>query len=225
MAKLSVPSYIIPGTYLENIRFIDRVEMIDNVELLFFLFDNQTQSLLREEIDGIRDFAGRFTYTVHMPDPLNADHKALLNMMRPIADRFVVHTPCTERVLFLQTLEEWASEFGNVFQIENVVGCDFQEIALAMKDAPICCDTGHLLLEGKKPVEFIDYWGHRIGEIHLHGTFGGKDHQAVNGNESWFEELGPYLEQFAGIIHLELFQYDKLVPMIDLLSRYRRVKE
>ena len=151
MSTLSVPSYIIPGTYLENIRFIDRMDAIGNIELLFFSFDDETRSLLEREIAGIRDYEKRLTFSVHMPDSLEDCHRDLLDMLSPIAKRFVVHAPEADQESFESTLNKWTADYGDVFYIENVAGRDFFKTAMALEDFGLCCDTGHLLLDGEEP--------------------------------------------------------------------------
>ncbi len=221
MAVLSVPSYVIPGTYVENIRFLEKNEAIDNIELLFFSFNEEAKSLLREELAGIRHYAGRFSYSVHMPDPLNEEHRTLPEMLRPIADRFVVHAPAQHTGEFVERIGRWQADYGEVFHIENVAGREFEKVVGILAGAPVCCDTGHLLLEERMPAEFINHYEQRIGEIHLHGISNGKDHYPLNGDERWFIEIAPFLERFAGIMHLEIFDYKKVEPMIDLTGRFR----
>ncbi|MAG13968.1 MAG: AP endonuclease [Spirochaetales bacterium] len=229
MAYLSVPSYVIPGTYLENIRFIDGLSSIVNIELLLFSFDGQTKRLLADELPGIREFVGRFTFTVHMPDVLLDEHAEIINVLEPIARRFVIHAPEGDGKRFVAQVQGWIAQYGNIFFLENVAGRDFDEVATALDSLPICCDTGHLLIEGKKPLDFLSRWGRRIEEVHLHGTVDGKDHHPVVGTEKWFVDILSYLQHFNGIIHLEIFDYDKLRPMLmklsELCDRWRSMRQ
>ncbi len=215
---LSVPSFIIPGTYLENIRFIDSLKEISNIELLFFSFDADTRDLLLGELGGIGEYKGRFSFTAHLPDPILACHRDLVEILVPIVDRFVVHVP-EDRIGFKGLLQGWIGEFGNIFQVENVPGRAFSGTASVLPDAPLCCDTGHLLLNGQNPSKLIGLWEERISEVHLHGVCVGRDHYPVNGDEEWFKEIIPFLGCFSGIIHMEVFDYQKLKPMIDLMVR------
>jgi hypothetical protein len=222
MFTLSVPSYVIPGTYLENIRFIDRLDAIGNIELLFFSFDDETKVLLEQEIAGIGSFAERFSFSVHMPDALDDSHSVLLDMLKPIAQRFVVHAPSADRESFAERLTRWTADYGDVFCIENVAGRDYLEAAMMLENISICCDTGHLLLDGENPLDFIDRFGDRIEEIHLHTVAEGKDHHPLRGDEPWFGDILPYLNRFDGTVHMEIFNYEKLCPMIDLLVENRQ---
>lgn len=221
MFTLSVPSYVIPGTYLENIRFIERLDTVGNIELLFFSFDDETRILLEQEMAGISSFAQRFSFSVHMPDVLNDSHRALLDLLRPIAERFIVHAPGAERAAFAERMARWTEDYGDVFCMENVQGRDFGEIATMLNVIPVCCDTGHLLLDGKSPADFAHRYENRVREIHLHTVVGGKDHHPLIGDEPWFGDFLPYLNRFGGTVHLEIFNYERLSPMIDLLAEIR----
>ena len=46
---LSTPSWVIPGTYAENLRFIENKKEIMGVELLFFLYDEEIKTQLDED--------------------------------------------------------------------------------------------------------------------------------------------------------------------------------
>jgi len=50
---LSVPSFVIPGTYLENVLFLEDFAEIRAVELLFYLYDPETRELLIREREGL----------------------------------------------------------------------------------------------------------------------------------------------------------------------------
>ena len=223
MATLSVPSYVIPGTYLENIRFLEDQIQVDGIELLFFMIDEETLQLLRGEMDGITRFHRRFTYSVHLPDVLEKEHRTLIDLLRPVADRFIVHAPSPETPVdeFTRRLEAWRRDYGNVFVLENVADREFEAVANNLSDMPICCDTGHVLLDGGNPRSVLESWRSRIAEIHLHGVSHGKDHFPITGNENWFRDIKPFLDSYRGVIHIEVFDFKKLHPMLELVSRYR----
>ena len=60
---LSIPSYVIPGTYVENLRFLADKPSVQGVELLFYFWDAETQGLLAREEDEIRSLSERFLAT------------------------------------------------------------------------------------------------------------------------------------------------------------------
>ncbi len=218
MATLSVPSYVIPGTYLENLKFLEDKRSIGNVELLFFSFDRNTETLLRGELDEIAAYRSRYSYSVHLPEPPGNDVRRLVELLRPVAERFIVHAPEGGTPELGRWLERARSDFGEVFLVENVAGRAFDQLLDELRDVPVCCDTGHLLLDGIRPALFLDRVEERVGEIHLHGVSDGRDHRPFGASETWFQEIVPFLKRFDGIIHVELFDYAVAEPTIELIE-------
>jgi hypothetical protein len=79
--QIFVPSWIIPGTYLENIRFLEDKRAISGVELLFFLYDGETRQLFEREYAEIARYRSRFRFTAHLPEPLTVDHGEFVDML------------------------------------------------------------------------------------------------------------------------------------------------
>lgn len=76
--------------------------------------------------------------------------------------------------------------------IENLPGIPFEWQAeyVVEHDLGVCCDIGHALLQLRDPAAFIEQWGERLLQVHLHGvrevafTAGlrlRRDHQALGG--------------------------------------------
>jgi sugar phosphate isomerase/epimerase len=88
-------------------------------------------------------------------------------------------------------------------------------------------DTGHLLLEGQDPVDFYQRYRERIGEIHLHGidreqaAIDGRlaDHRRLREDEPWLLGLLPLLEDYLGIINLEVFSWKEARASIEILLK------
>lgn len=204
---VSVPSYVFPGTYLENLRFLATLPWVRSVELLFFVFDDETRQLLEAEIEEITRYRDRLGITVHLPDPLEEHHETLLRMTREVACHYVVHPPGEEIAAFSRLLRAWQERHGATFVLENVKGRSLEKTLEAV-DLSLCCDTGHLLLEGDSPVRFLERYGDRVREIHLHGVAEGVDHRPLDAGEPWARELAPHLASFRGTLHLETFSLD-----------------
>ncbi len=110
---LAVPSWVIPGTYAENLRFLDSKREIDTVELLFFIYDPEVRSLLDREYDLIRSYGSRFTFTAHLPDPLLPEHEELVDRLEPLVRHFIVHPGKPEtmdRTMLL--VDSWERKFA-----------------------------------------------------------------------------------------------------------------
>jgi hypothetical protein len=205
---LTVPSYVIPGTYGENLRFLADKEKIRGVELLFFYYDGETRSLFDREREEIESYRGRFRYTLHLPDTVLPSHREFVRATRPLADHYVLHPPRDGRAPALESfIPGWIEEFGNVFLLENTRFNLFNRALSGLPNIPVCCDVGHLLLEGTEPARFLDLYGGRIGEIHLHGIENGVDHNGFDGDEPWFRDIAPFLRTFPGVLNLEVFSF------------------
>jgi hypothetical protein len=231
---LSVPSWVIPGTYIENLRFLDSQRDIAGVELLFFIYDEEIKKLLKKEIEGIREFSNRFIFTAHLPEGLNGDHEELVELLSPMVRHFIVHPPKKIEELKARALlvNSWEAKYKTPdgrprFLAENTNPGQLEAFLPHLESgAGLCMDTGHLLLEGRNPAQYLARYGDRIGEIHLHGLDREKaaldghlpDHRPVRTGAPWFEEIFPLLRDFKGIINLEVFSWKEAAESIRVIK-------
>ncbi|MBA7534173.1 hypothetical protein ES705_26419 [subsurface metagenome] len=215
---ISVPSYVIPGSYYENVKFIDRYKAVKSIELLFFFFDSETRELFKREKESIKAYTGRFSFTVHMPEHLTFEHIEIIELTRDLAARYILHLPETNTAEFMGELERWRARYGDIFLIENLIHLHNENHLKQDPTLPVCCDTGHLLLSGKDINDFLQNYETRIQEIHLHGVIDGKDHKVFNPKESWFIELIPFLQKFQGVVNLEVFSIKEVEEILNILS-------
>ncbi|MDR2096970.1 MAG: TIM barrel protein [Spirochaetaceae bacterium] len=215
------PSWVMPGTYLENINFLSGKNAVNGVELLFFLYDEEIRAGFQGELPEIKKFTERFMFTAHLPDKLNAGHEELVRALSPLVKHFIVH-PSADAPEQARYIKDWMDRYGaRRFLLENTVPGRL-EVALPYFDAcmPICMDTAHLLLEGASPADFVRRYGGRINEVHLNGTDGGDGgHKPFNSGDEWFLELAPFLRSFSGVVNIELFSWDEIRRSIDCLEK------
>lgn len=216
---LSCPSFIIPGTYLENLEHVRDTGLADSVELLFFLFDEDTDKLLSREIEGIRELSTDLGITVHLPDDLKPEHENIIEKTSDFTRQYVVHPPPEDEDMFVETVSSWRHRHGDRFLLENLIGRDFEGLLKEFDSAadgektgamPVCCDTGHLLVRGESPADFLVRYEGRVREVHLHGLDEGWDHNPFSSHEPWFLELAPLLAHFEGVVNIEVFREDHL---------------
>jgi hypothetical protein len=220
---LSVPSWVIPGTYAENLRFLANKKEIEGVELLFFLYDEQVHNELNSEWNEILSFRERFVFTAHLPDPLLPVHEELIARLSPIVRHFIVHPDVKDPAAQAGLLSDWKARYGSLFLAENTKPGHLEALLPYLEpSAGLCLDTGHLILNHQNPVDFFTAHRERVGELHLHGVNPGQaaidkrlaDHRPLFGNEQWLRGLLPLLRDFSGIINLEMFSWEEIEATI-----------
>jgi hypothetical protein len=229
--RLSCPSWVIPGTYGENLVFLEDKAAIVNVELLCFIYDESVQQELERELKFITGYQKRFTYTVHLPDRLSQDHEGLIEQLRPLASHFVFHPVNPEdhpRVDELaKIITSWRNQYGDMFLAENTKPLWLEAFETLIPDIPVCMDTGHL----EHSEAILAFWGHRkqrIREIHLHSTdrktaeLDGRlpDHRPLRGDEAWLVPLMQAVGQLYRdmLINLELFSWAEVAQSLEILK-------
>lgn len=217
---LSAPSYVIPGTYGENVEYLSKIPAIQSVELLFFIFDNETRELFTAEKERIECYKDELGFSVHMPDALNRDHEEAILLTRHMADRYILHPPPEDRDAFVDLVRDWRGKYGDIFLLENLIDREFDTLLDGIGDIGICCDVGHLLMRGEEPADFFQKYGPEIGEIHLHGMEEGWDHKGFKPGEPWFEAMLPFLERYRGVLNIEVFNTRDLEMILTTLIHY-----
>jgi hypothetical protein len=226
----TVPSWVIPGTYLENLAFIAQKPEITGVELLFFFYDRETRDLLDREWEGIAAYASRFVFTAHLPDTLLSEHESLAARLMPLVRHCVLHPGPDPRSQALRVLRLFDRFGAHRFVIENTSPGKLETILRFLpSNTPLCMDCGHLLLEGRHPTRFFERYGERIREIHLHDVDTEKaardgrlpDHRALCKASHWYHETAPYIkksEYFDGILNLEVFSWEEVAQSLAVLK-------
>jgi hypothetical protein len=223
--SLVTPSWVMPGTYVENLRFLSDKSAVDGIELLFFLYDDVIRAEFLRELPAVRDFAGRFFFNAHLPDNPGQEHEELVELLSPLVRNFIVHPP-VDAEAGARLIETWSARYGEGrFLLENT-GKGRMEAVLACFDGgfrpPLCMDTGHLLLEGRQPSVFAQDTGPDIAEIHLNGIGDGQagsDHKPLRPGDSWLAGLLPFLRDFSGIVNMELFSWADIQQSITCLEQ------
>lgn len=222
---LSVPSYIIPGTYLENAEHLARsasLAPVSGIELLFFFYNREIRLLFDRERERLEGHRSRYSFTIHLPDTLLPEHRELVEATLDAADHYILHPPRDASAPPLHTfLPQWRDAYGDVFLLENTRMEQFSAAIRQMPDIPVCCDTGHLLLEGNEPAAFLDAYGPQIREIHLHGLKDGRDHQGFSPDAPWFSRAASFMRRFGGVINAEVFSEADVLEIIRSMTAHQ----
>jgi hypothetical protein len=183
--KLAAPSYLIPGTWLENLEAAASIEWLDGVELLFFAYDEDARRILGRELPGIAASAERLELSLHLPDPLSPADEELVEMTAPFVSLYVAHPPKVGALPWADLIGSWRSRYGDRFLLEYTGREAFAAAELALPGLPLCPDAGRLLLDGEDPASWIGLRADRVAELHLHAAREGRDHLPLSGDEPW----------------------------------------
>lgn len=234
----TVPSWVIPGSYVENLAFLKNQKSVSGVELLFYIYDKETESLLNSELPEIKAYSDRFVFTVHMPDLLKAEHANLVEKLLPISRHFILHPPGPgQEDTFYRLYESWVQAYDingkdtGLFLTENTLPGRQEAFLRNRPDASLCLDTGHCLLEGQDPCIVLDKHSAKIHEIHLHSVNKEaaqkdgrlQDHRPISLNDSWIPDFLSQLSSFNGIVNSELFSWAEASQNLVLLKDYCNV--
>jgi hypothetical protein len=236
--RLACPSWVMPGTWAENLEFI--LSQPENpqsgVELLVFDFDEATRASLSAELPAIARAAARLELSVHLPPRLQPGTVVLVDMLKDYAQTFVIHPPKPgEEEDFLAFMRAAATSSNSPSFVLEYTDREAFFRGLEVLDGagfpsssfPLCMDTGHLLLEGEDPASFAIWAGDRLARIHLHGIAPDaqgtmRDHAALVPGSPWLERLLPILRRFAGTIELELFEWAAVLASATSLAAAMR---
>jgi sugar phosphate isomerase/epimerase len=169
------------------------------------------------------------------------EHEELAARLAPLVRHFIVHPGLPEDAPALGALiNAWAKKYPRSrpehrrFLAENTLPGRIEALLPHLdEDTGICMDTGHLLLEGKNPSDFLRKYGDRVGEIHLHGLNREKaaldgrlpDHRPIQAAAPWLRELLPQLKAFNGIVNTEVFSWEEAESSINALTEILKEKE
>jgi hypothetical protein len=217
--KLACPSYLVPGTWLENLEAASPISWLGGMELLFFRYDEDARSILSRELAGISGFASRFDLSLHLPDPLGAADEELVELTRPFVGLYVVHPPKEAGLLALwaSLLGAWRARYGEAFCLEYTGREAFGAAERELPGLPLCPDTGRLALDGEDVEAWIEARAGRVAELHLHAARGVKDHYALAGDEPWLPRLARLAEERDWRLDLEVFSRSGAAESADAL--------
>jgi sugar phosphate isomerase/epimerase len=110
--------------------------------------------------------------------------------------------------------------------VENLERIPFELFVPLVEEqgARICFDVGHLAVQGRDPLEFLDRYWQMLGEIHLHDAVSvggrvpaGKDHLPLGRGEVDYVALMNRLDEggYGGVVILEVNSEDDLVESLE----------
>ncbi len=169
----------------------------------------------------------------------------ITSVFKPI--HYILHIPYTQPTLVpvpglyfksinRQKWYDWAGRASESLEkIQDAIGPDGKLLLENINYSPsylqafltegvceICLDVGHLLLGHENVIDAFKHYLPVTGEIHLHGVIGHEDHLSLGvlpkaRVTKWMEYL--VLENYDGIVNLEVFTPGHLRTSLDLVTR------
>jgi sugar phosphate isomerase/epimerase len=243
--RLGSTSYVWPDDILPNVRQLG--PLVDDVELVLFEVDDASNLPSVAMVADLNELARihSLTYTVHLPLDLNLANQESSEM----AAKVIAHT-CNlspwAYVLHLDgqavednpdpdTLAGWQQNARCTLKavagmvddperlcVENLENYPPECFLPLLDDVPVslCVDVGHLWLNGRDELAFLDDHLARTRVIHLHGI-GERDHQSLlHQGAEW---IAPILEMLStrgydGVLTLEVFSRETFFPSRELIA-------
>ena len=220
--RLFAPSYQIPAGWADNCAYMAHhpaYRSIEGVELLLFRYDDEDRSLFRADWPRITELRERFSYSLHLPDPLQPRHEPLFELTADLLEGAVMHLPAGKREAeeALRLRESFGERYGVPIAVENAIDRPAREIDTAL---PLCLNCGHALLAGEDPARVAAESGN-LAEVHLHALREGRDHAPLHAGLAW---LAPLLAELAGReirTVIELFGEEELLESLALIEEVR----
>lgn len=209
--KLCVPSWQIPGSWLENARALASLPWIEGMELLFFSYDHEARRVFAEECDEIARFSERYSFSLHLPDPLTPEALDLIEMTHSFVELYIFHPWKNDRKAagqkaWADTVETLRASYGaERFALEYTGESAFEKSLALFPDLPLCADSGCLIRNGQEPLDWIAARHKAIREIHLHAARGGKDHLPLGPGDAWLPDFAKAAAESDWRVVLETF--------------------
>ncbi len=227
--KLCVPSWQLPGSWLYNAEKLADLPWIEGIELLFFSFDDETRKLFAAEREALAGLAERFSFSLHLPDPLMPADRDLVEMTESFVDDYVFHPrgiggPSRENrdgQVWAALVREMRAAYGRErFAMEYTGEKAFEKSLELLPDLALCADTGCLIREGHQPLAWIRSHAGSLREIHLHAARGNKDHFALGPDDAWLPGLAKAAGESDWRVVLETFSLEESRASYDELRRW-----
>ena len=245
--KLSVPSFVYPASWVDNVRALG--PFVDEIELL--LLESGAESLPSatqiHELAGLADTL-ELTYNVHLPTDIFPGHsnssirRSAIEALRRVLDLVGPLGPSTCTLHLtpsadIQTADQIASWRDRLHEdleqilsngflpeqisVENLFyPFDWSEPAIAGLGLFVCMDVGHLMVTGMDAGRFFEEWRHRISIMHLHGVMGNQDHLGLDRLDSvQMETVLKMLSRYRGTVSVEVFSFSGLSSSLTVLEK------
>jgi sugar phosphate isomerase/epimerase len=234
---------------VSNVRFLkNSFDMVQLLFFGREYLDEVMSRQIIQDLGALRE-GGGLAYTIHMPSDLELldPSEAALRRSLDVIDRimtetaslnvegYVLHVDRLERgvprveldsehsELFQRALEAMTVRLGEAAEnicIENTTYDMTYFSGILMRNRfNVCMDAGHISLHNHDFCRFIEVYGPRVRQVHLHGVAGGRDHQALTGLDAVAERcISQLLSGFTGSVIIEVYNLHDLITSAEFIS-------
>lgn len=247
--KIGTTSYIIPyekDHVVQNVRFLK--DRVDCIQLLYFSREYIEDVASLEIVGHLAEIrkACPMEYTIHLPVDMALFEKGpdgLAQQMQFIrffmersapldVQQYVLHidggnmpaVPGKDEIKrFHHILEAVCKSFPaekNRLLVENLE-YDLMPFykELMCFDMRVCMDAGHIMKLGLSVTRFLETFGDRIEQVHLHGFDGNKDHIALPRTDlKIIRPVLEFLKTYTGTVVLEVYNESDLKESLEYLA-------
>ena len=251
--KICTTSFIYPDHYIPNVKmlgpYLDEIEL-----LFFesrYAGALPAGSVIADLDRLAAEFD--FTYNAHLPTDVSisasdtaGQKEAVATMIRTIErlqpldpSALILHVPYNEASFNEHDKINWqdrvyqnlakilsAVENNKIIAIETLdYPLELLEEIIIELDLSICLDLGHLMVYDYEVLEVFNRFASKTSVLHVHGVENSRDHQTLEKlSNNLFESVLQVLNQFTGVVSLEVFCFENLDSSLKFLeSRWRKI--
>jgi len=244
--KIGTTSFIYPVSYVQNVKML--APFLDEIELILFESAPKSlpsNHEIKELFSLSKEYD--LSYNIHLPLDLllgapdsSKRHfaietiKQVMNLTASLfPTTYTLHLPYGEIDFENERIKRWKERTYHSIDMLCSFGFNSRTISIETLNYPlewvkeilidfnlsVCIDIGHLILYGLDMKDVFDRYKNRISIIHLHGANESRDHQPLELlSKSNLKTILEVLEQFKGIVSIEIFSYDHLNASLKYLE-------
>ena len=247
--KIATTSFIYPDDYVPNVKmlghYVDEIEL-----LLFESLrpDSLPSRAVIAEL-GRLAVEFDLSYNVHLPTDISISDRnferqkdavetmaRVIDLVDPLdPSALILHVPYHEKSFEDPVVRNWQNRvFQNLSKITSAlenrkrIAVETLDYSLELMadiivdlDLSICLDLGHLMVYDYDVLEVFEQYASRTTVLHLHGVENGRDHMTLERlSDKLFEPVRQVLNNFTGVVSLEVFAFKNLASSLEYLEHY-----
>jgi sugar phosphate isomerase/epimerase len=239
---LATTSFIYPATWVTNVERLG--PYVDEIELLVLESGREhypSKNDIKELAHLANEM--NLSYNIHLPMDIYLGHERAslrqeaVDVVRKVVELvnslpvsvYVIHVVWSKTTSDRLGMIRWQESIKSSFESIISTGISAASLAVETLDYPldridsviydlglaVCLDLGHLWLAGRNPVSYYQKYQQQTRILHLHGIENGKDHRSLDRLDSnQKKDVGRILSEFKGVVSLEVFSLDHLIPSL-----------